>query len=740
MKKNSHLILFLIALIFYPAYSDAQGLNLFGRTASTNVSGLQIKYKEAPGAEFLSVDKNAVTQILNSNLKTLDVSVPLSSGVNASLKLTEYNILTDDFVVSAMTSEGEKRYTGNIPIKCYKGFYNNDVNSMAVICISDNFVKGILLTDNSSYTLSTLDENSLSNNAILYENSKLTIKNDFKCGSEMMTVPERIKNEIQNLDAHSVTNTFLQANIALEIDKITFATYNSSIPNTTAAMLAHMSVVSALYNRDINVKLVVPYIHIWTTTDPYTGLTSGDLLDQFVDHWNANFSGVSRTLAHFITRRSGSLGGIAYLDVLCDSPSSGIGYGFSNISGAYSQLPLYSWDIMVVAHELGHNFGSPHTFSCSWPGGPIDTCYRPEGSCSNAPTRARTGTIMSYCHLNGNIDLRLGFGPLPTALIRGNAESAGCMSTAPNQLLLSYPQGGETFATNTQQYIYWGTSSASNFNIDLTTNSGTTWTPLVTGVSAQQRYYVWNVPYIQTSTNCKIKIYDAGNPSLADTVDGFFKIKATLNNINLVAPANGTTIFTTQTDPSAVVFSWTSAGSLTGINYKWKIRKTGGQFISFTSDSNGTATRITMRKSKLDSLAAYTFGLTGDSALCAWVAVTYINADSITSEVRVLTIRTNTVGVNNISTVIPTEHKLYTNYPNPFNPVTKIKFEIPRDEFVKITVYDLSGKAVSELVNERLKAGVYETDFNGSNLSSGTYFYKIETNNFVETRKMVLIK
>ena len=248
------------------------------------------------------------------------------------------------------------------------------------------------------------------------------------------------------------------------------------------------------------------------------------------------------------------------------------------------------------------------------------------------------------------------------------------------------------------------------------------------------------MPYIPTSENCKIKIYDAGNPSLADTVDGTFRIKATLNNINLAAPATGISLFTTPADTSKVIFSWTSAGSLTGITYKWKIRRGGGQYLSFLSDANGTIPQITIRKSRLDSLAAYTFGLTGDSVLCGWSAATYLNSDSLASEIRTITIRTNTVSVNNISSVVPTEHKLYTNYPNPFNPTTKIKFELPKDEFVKITVYDLSGKAVSELVNERLKAGVYETDFNGSNLSSGTYFYRIETNYFVETRKMVLIK
>ncbi|MBS1494532.1 MAG: zinc-dependent metalloprotease [Bacteroidetes bacterium] len=737
MQKLFFLVL---VLLYLPVSSYGENLPLFTKTATSKAQNLSGKYiKEVSAPKFLTVNKDAIRQILSSSSKFLNLTIPVDENISADLKLTEYNILTPDAVINEMTENGMKTMKADVPFKCYKGIYNNDMNSMAIICVSETFVKGILITDNNTYALSTLDENNLSDDCILYENSKLLVKNDFHCGSEAFGIPERVKHEMENLNPDIVSNTFLQANIAVEIDKITYATYGSSIPNTTANTLALFSVVSAIYNRDINVKIVVPFINIWTTTDPYTGTTSNALLTQFTNYWNGHFSSVNRTLAHFITRRTGGLGGIAFVDVLCNSPTNGNGYGFSNIIGAYSPLPLYSWDVMVVAHEMGHNFGSSHTHNCSWPGGPIDTCYTIEGNCYNGPNKPRVGTIMSYCHLTGSIDLRLGFGPLPKALIRTSAENSSCISAAPNALLLSFPQGGESFATSTQQYLYWGTSSTANFNIDLTTNNGTSWTSLATNVPAQQHYYVWTVPYISTSSNCKIKIYDAGNPSLADTVDNVFTIKATMTGVSLISPANSTAFTTTPIDTSKIVFSWTPSGTLPEINYKFKIKKIGGQFVSLPSDSNGKAARFTVTKSKLDSLAAL-FVVTGDSVLCGWAATSYLNADSLTSEIRILTIKTHTVGVNNISSVIPTEHKLYTNYPNPFNPVTKIKFEIPKDEFVKITVYDLSGKVVSELVNERLQAGVYETDFDGARLASGTYFYKIETNSFVETRKMVLIK
>lgn len=99
-----------------------------------------------------------------------------------------------------------------------------------------------------------------------------------------------------------------------------------------------------------------------------------------------------------------------------------------------------------------------------------------------------------------------------------------------------------------------------------------------------------------------------------------------------------------------------------------------------------------------------------------------------------------TGGITPLSNGIPGKYSLEQNYPNPFNPQTKIKFALPKDEFVKISVFDISGRAVANLVNEKLTAGNYEADFNGSNFASGTYFYKIEAGNFVETKKMILVK
>lgn len=98
------------------------------------------------------------------------------------------------------------------------------------------------------------------------------------------------------------------------------------------------------------------------------------------------------------------------------------------------------------------------------------------------------------------------------------------------------------------------------------------------------------------------------------------------------------------------------------------------------------------------------------------------------------------VGIQTTGNEIPKVFALYQNFPNPFNPVTNIQFDIPRVTLTRITVYDVLGKEVDVIVNQVLAAGKYNYDFDASRLSSGVYFYKIEAGNFIEKKKMIVVK
>ncbi|MBM4158701.1 MAG: T9SS type A sorting domain-containing protein [Ignavibacteria bacterium] len=93
-----------------------------------------------------------------------------------------------------------------------------------------------------------------------------------------------------------------------------------------------------------------------------------------------------------------------------------------------------------------------------------------------------------------------------------------------------------------------------------------------------------------------------------------------------------------------------------------------------------------------------------------------------------------------INTEVPESYALRQNFPNPFNQVTKIQFEIPESKFVTLIVYDILGKEIAALVNEKLSPGKYVINFNENGLSSGIYFCKLQTNNYSAVKKMVLIR
>ena len=92
------------------------------------------------------------------------------------------------------------------------------------------------------------------------------------------------------------------------------------------------------------------------------------------------------------------------------------------------------------------------------------------------------------------------------------------------------------------------------------------------------------------------------------------------------------------------------------------------------------------------------------------------------------------------SNEIPSKYYLTQNFPNPFNPTTSIKFDIPKSSYVRLIVYDILGKEAATLVNEKLIAGSYEVDWIASNYHSGVYFYKIKSGDYVNVKKMLLVK
>jgi hypothetical protein len=187
-----------------------------------------------------------------------------------------------------------------------------------------------------------------------------------------------------------------------------------------------VAAVSDQYLTDVQTTLSIAYLGLYSTpADPWdaqdSGGDAGDVLDEFQAAWSGSGWPVSANLAHFLSGANLG-GGVAYVNVLCNQS---FGFGVSgNLSGSINWQTWtgapgnFTWDFVVVAHELGHNFGSSHTHSyCP----PLDICYT---NCSSAPVCSQ-GTLMSYCHTCGGMDnIDLEFHPVCANIMRQSVNSS----------------------------------------------------------------------------------------------------------------------------------------------------------------------------------------------------------------------------------------------------------------------------------------------------------------------------
>ena len=177
--------------------------------------------------------------------------------------------------------------------------------------------------------------------------------------------------------------------------------------------------------------------------------------------------------------------------------------------------------------------------------------------------------------------------------------------------------------------------------------------------------------------------------------------------------------------------------------------KSGNVFVTGSSKNATTAFDYTTIKYSSDGAEEWTikytnsdFAGSSDEPTGLYVdtmANIYVTGMSALDYAIVKYVQTPTLVDNNLE-YIPDRFTLGQNFPNPFNPSTKISWQSPVDSWQTLKIYDVLGNEVATLVNEYKPAGVYEVQFDASQLSSGIYFYKLQAGNFVEIKKMVLLK
>lgn len=220
------------------------------------------------------------------------------------------------------------------------------------------------------------------------------------------------------VNQNDTVSIFLVGDFAL------FKKFNKNESAGTSYIHQLFQQVQAIYARDgINIKLKGS--KVWTTLDPFETTSPEDALLSFREHMNHH---TEADLYHLLSGNQNLDGGISFLNGLCNSNK---GFGYSNIDGFFIENGSYSWDIHILAHELGHNLGSQHTHDCVWgPNGDeaIDACGDPSPLCEDAPIPTQGGTIMSYCHTTPyGINFIHGFGEEPSQRIK---ETIGLCATS----------------------------------------------------------------------------------------------------------------------------------------------------------------------------------------------------------------------------------------------------------------------------------------------------------------------
>lgn len=408
------------------AFSQQQ-VRLFSPSTEPMPASIQ---KDLSRVQRLKIDKQEISRIWRDEPSSFQISIPFPGGQTKELIFHKRKITTDNF--SIKTSEGKtfsgKEYTG-VHYQINSNFGDEKVGSLS---FTNGEMRGVISDSYGNWNIGLLPQGK--GDYVVFSDRDLSVQSGFRCETQDGKEPLPGKDDPKEGGNDKTTGTCRTVKVYFECDFKMFQDNGSSVANTTNFVTGMFNCVKQLYENE-QVFVEISQVFVWTSADPYAALNSANL---YLLNFATNRTSFSGTIAHFLTTRSTSYGGLAYVNVLCNSSAR---YAFSNIYNSYSALPTYSWTVGCVSHEMGHNFGSKHTHWCGWQLtsstiGKVDSCWTGENvsgavNCS-APNKSNpNGTVMSYCHINGAINFNRGFGPLPGNAIRNGFAGATCITGSP---------------------------------------------------------------------------------------------------------------------------------------------------------------------------------------------------------------------------------------------------------------------------------------------------------------------
>jgi len=251
------------------------------------------------------------------------------------------------------------------------------------------------------------------------------------------------------------------------------------------------------------------------------------------------------------------------------------------------------------------------------------------------------------------------------------------------------PNGGEIITAGSTYFIEWGSQNVVDVKLEYSTNSGVNWISIIDSMPSTG-IYDWTVPSTFT-TEGRVIISDISEPDIFDISDGSFTIQS--SKVITVIDPNGGEIL--------------DGGSQYGI--LWSSEDVEYVKLEYSINNGASWDSIT---DSTESTGVYLWTVPNVLTTQARIKISDISLPSIYDD----------------------------NFPNPFNPTTIIKYELPERSFITLKIYDVIGMEIGILVNEEKPAGEYEVEFSAENLSSGIYFYRINAGEFTDIKKMLLLK
>lgn len=402
---------------------------------------------EIRNVTYLSLDTKKLKALLQQRSPLIILEIPLADGSSISAQLVSYDFRSRDYRDVIYSGNRIQPLTKEDAL-FYRGSLKGASHSFAAFSFFDDEIGGVFsdsLKGNFNLVLNREHPGEEHQHYVLYREADIVHPERAGCAmTEQAT--DMLKHNAKTTDLTAsgrFTETCKAVRVSVFADSILYVNNGKSSRKTIQYVQTLFNIICALYAND-ELMLQLSETVLLTGNDRFYYVDSYSLLHFFQRRiYGYAFNGdLAQLMTGYKDPNTGAtLGGIAILNVLCARPRMQINAGDTAYTGPFSvsnvktlaslpALPVYSWDVDVCAHELGHNIGSPHTHSCTWPTGAIDDCFEPEGDCARGPKPINGGTIMSYCHLTSSgINFANGFGPQPKALLQSSILDAVCLGS-----------------------------------------------------------------------------------------------------------------------------------------------------------------------------------------------------------------------------------------------------------------------------------------------------------------------